>query len=90
MIFFQGFPYWYGNATTGVLGLGFSSANAGLAQFDAGAVLVAFFTIAVFVMLLTVEVRKVGRKEVGGFPLRYCSKDVQKSVMKSWVRSLST
>ena len=74
----------------GILGLGLSSANAGLAQFDAGAVLVAFFTIAVFVMLLTVEFRKMSSKEVGGFPLRYCSKDVQKNVMDSWVMSLST
>jgi hypothetical protein len=73
-----------------VFGLGLSGANAGLAWFDAGAVLVALFTIAVFVMLLTVEVRKVSRKEVGGFPLRYCSKDVQKSVKDSWVMSLST
>ena len=61
-----------------------------MAWFDAGVILVAFFTIAVFVMLLTVEFQKVSRKEVGGFPLRYCSKDVQKSVMVSWVMSLST
>ena len=74
----------------GILGLGLSGANAGLARFDTGTVLVAFFTIAVFVMLLTVEFRKVSRKEVGGFPLRYCSKDVQKNVMVSWVMSLST
>jgi hypothetical protein len=46
----------------GVLGLGLSGANAGLVRFDAGVVLVAFFTIAVFIMLLTVEVRKVSRK----------------------------
>jgi len=59
-------------------------------QHGVGAVLVAFFMIAVFVMLLTVEFWKVSRKEVGGFPLRYCSKDVQKSVMDSWVMSLST
>jgi len=39
---------------------------------------------------LTVVVRKMSSKDVGGFPLRYCSKDVQKSVMESWVRSLST
>ena len=62
----------------------------GLAQFNTGAVLVAFFTMAVFVMLLTVEVRKMSSKKVGGFPLRYCSKDVQKNVIESWVRSLST
>jgi len=74
----------------GVLGLGLSGANAGLAWFDTGAVLVVFFTMAVFVMLLTVEVRKMSSKEVGGFPLRYCSKDVQKNVMESWVMSLST
>ena len=74
----------------GVLGLGLSSANAGLAWFDMGAVLVAFFTMAVFIMVLTVVVQKMSSKEVGGFPLRYCSKDVQKSVIDSWVRSLST
>jgi len=74
----------------GVLGLGLSGANTGLARFDASAVLVAFFTIAVFVMLLTVEFHKMSSKEVGGFPLRYCSKDVQKNVMDSWVMSLST
>jgi hypothetical protein len=74
----------------GVLGLGLSGANAGLAQFDTGMVLVAFFTMAVFVMLLTVEVRKMSSKKVGGFPLSYCSKDVQKNVKDSWVRLLST
>ena len=74
----------------GVLGLGLSGANAGLAWFNAGAVLVAFFTMAVFVMVLTVVVQKMSSKKVGGFPLRYCSKDVQKSVMDSWVMSLST
>jgi len=74
----------------GVLGLGLSGANAGLAQFDAGMVLVAFFAMAVFVMVLTDMVRKMSSKVVGGFPLRYCSKDVQKNVMDSWVRSLST
>jgi hypothetical protein len=37
----------------GVLGRGLSGANMGLAQFNADAVLVAFFTLAIFVMLLT-------------------------------------
>ena len=62
----------------------------GLAWFDVGAVLVAFFAMAVFIMELTVLVRKMSSKVVGGFPLRYCSKDVQKNVIESWVRSLST
>ena len=79
-----------GPLRVGVLGLGLSGTNAGLVRFDAGTVLVAFFTMAVFVMLLTVEVRKMSSKKVGGFPLRYCSKDVQKNVMESWVRLLST
>jgi len=35
-----------------------SGTNAGLAQFDVGAVLVAFFAMAVFVMVLTGVVRK--------------------------------
>jgi hypothetical protein len=61
-----------------------------LARFDVGVVLVAFFTMAVFVMVLTVVVQKMSSKDVGGFPLRYCSKDVQKSVIESWVRLLST
>jgi hypothetical protein len=67
----------------GVLGLGLSSTNVGLAWFDTGVVLVAFFAMAVFVMVLTVVVQKMSSKEVGGFPLRYCSKDVQKSVIDS-------
>ena len=79
-----------GPLRVGVLGLGLSSANVGLVQFDAGTVLVAFFAMAVFVMVLTVVVWKMGSKDVGGFPLRYCSKDVQKNVIESWVRSLST
>ena len=54
-------------------------------RFDAGAVLVAFFTRAVFIMVLTVLVWKMRSKVVGGFPLRYCNKDVQKNVMESWV-----
>jgi len=74
----------------GVLGLGLSGANAGLARFDTGAVLVASFAMAVFVMVLTVVVQKMSSKDVGGFPLRYCSKDVQKNVIESWVRSLNT
>ena len=53
--------------------------------FDAGAVLVAFFTVAVFIMLVTSLVRKMELTSVGGFPLSYCSKDVQKSIMDSWV-----
>ena len=59
-------------------------------QRRVGVVLVAFFTMAVFIMLLTVEVQKMSSKKVGGFPLRYCSKDVQKNVKESWVMSLST
>ena len=74
----------------GVLGLGLSGTNVGLARFNAGAVLVAFFAMAVFIMELTALVQKMSSKVVGGFPLRYCSKDVQKNVMESWVRSLST
>jgi hypothetical protein len=35
-----------------------SGANAGLARFDTGAVLVAFFAMAVFIMVLTVVVWK--------------------------------
>jgi len=32
-------------------------------------------------MLLTSSVQKMGLTRVGGFPLSYCSKDVQKSIM---------
>jgi len=49
-------------------------------RFNAGVVLVAFFAVAVFVMLVTSWVQKMGLKSVGGFPLSYCSKDVQKSI----------
>ena len=79
-----------GPVRVGVLGRGLSGANAGLARFEVGAVLVAFFEVAVFVMLLTSSVQKMGLITVKGFPLRYCSKDVQKSVKDSWVMSLST
>jgi hypothetical protein len=75
-----------GPVHVGVLGRGLSGANAGLARFEVGAVLVAFFEVAVFVMLLTSSVRKVGLINVGRFPLRYCSKDVQKSIRGCWVK----
>ena len=70
-----------GPVCIGVLSLRLSSTNAGLAWFNTSTVLVAFFTVAVFVMLLTSSVQKMGLTRVGGFPLSYCSKDVQKSIM---------
>jgi len=42
-----------GPVCVGVLGQGLSGANTGLAQFDTGVVLVAFFAMAIFVMLVT-------------------------------------
>ena len=42
-----------GPGHVGVLGWGLSGANTGLVWFDVGAVLVAFFVVAVFIMLLT-------------------------------------
>jgi hypothetical protein len=54
------FSLWHGVAwamsgpvCVGVLGQGLSGANTGLAQFDTGVVLVAFFAMAIFVMLVT-------------------------------------
>jgi hypothetical protein len=52
-----------------------------LSSANTGTVLVAFFTVVVFIMLLTSRVRKMGLIRVGQFPLSYCSKDVQKSIM---------
>jgi hypothetical protein len=63
-----------------VLIVGLSGANAGLVQFNAGAVLAVFFAVAVFVMVLTSLVQKMEFVRVGGFPLSYCSVDVQKSI----------
>jgi hypothetical protein len=74
-----------GPVHVGVLSRGLSRTNAGLARFNAGTVLVAFFEVAVFVMLLTSSIRKMGLITVKGFPLRYCSKDVQKSIRGCWV-----
>jgi len=37
----------------GVLSQGLSGTNAGLVWFDTGTVLVAFFTMAIFIMLVT-------------------------------------
>jgi hypothetical protein len=69
----------------GVLDLGLSSANAGLAQFNAGTVLVAFFTVAVFVMVLTSLVRKSGFCKSRGVPFELLQYGCAKKYNGSWV-----
>jgi len=69
-----------GPVHVGVLSLGLSGTNTGLAQFNTGVVVAVFFAVAVFIMVLTSLVWKMGFVRVGGFPLSYCSVDVQKSI----------